>query len=229
MRMWQTIRASGYSRHLHREAYVSVVLSGGYEEAGDLGRLRVQAGDVVLHDGFEAHLNRFVASGAVVLNLRLPVGEAFAPGLARIEDPDLIARTAEKDRGEAISMVLAAAVKRTSASMDWPDELAAALLRNPSRLLSRWGTRNGLAPWSLSRGFMQVFGISPETFRARARARQARRSIETTMEPLATIAADLGFSDQSHMTRDVKQLTDMAPRALRAAANGFKTKRQATL
>lgn len=227
MRMWQTIRASGYGRHLHREAYASVVLSGGYEEAGDLGRLQVRAGDVVLHDGFEAHLNRFVASGAVVLNLRLPMGEAFAPGLARIEDPDLIARTAEKDRGEAISMVLAAAVKRTSALMDWPDELAAALLQNPSRVLSRWGTRNGLAPWSLSRGFMQVFGIPPEAFRARVRARQARRSIETTAEPLAAIAADLGFSDQSHMTRDVKQLTGMAPKALRAAANRFKTKRQA--
>lgn len=225
--MWQTIRASGFGRHRHKEAYATVVLSGGYEEAGDLGRLRVEAGDVVLHDGFEAHLNRFVASGAVVLNLRLRRGEAFTPGLARVADPDLIARTAEKDRAEATSLLLATVVRRRPASLDWPDELAVALMQNPSHVLSRWGTRHGIAPWTLSRGFVQLFGISPEAFRARVRARQARRSIEASVEPLARIAADLGFSDQSHMTRDVKQLTGMAPKTLRAAANRFKTHRQA--
>jgi len=226
--MWQTIRASGFGRHNHQEAYAAVVLAGGYEEAGDLGRLRVQAGDVILHDRFEAHLNRFVASGAVVLNLRLWMGESLAPGLARTADPDLIARTAEKDRTEALGLLLATATLRRSPPMDWPDELAAALIQNPSHILSRWGMRHGLAPWTLSRGFAQVFGVSPEAFRARARALQARRSIEATAEPLARIAADLGFSDQSHMTRDVKQLTGMAPKALRAAANRFKTERNPT-
>jgi AraC-like DNA-binding protein len=229
MRLWQTIRASGFGRHRHQEAYAAVVLSGGYEEAGDLGRLRVVAGDVVLHDGFEAHLDRFVSSGTVVLNLRLRVGKFVTPGLAKIADPDLIARTAEKDRAEAISLLMAMATRQRAISLDWPDELAAALLQNPSHILSLWGMRNGIAPWTLSRGFVQVFGVSPEAFRARARARQARRSIETTAEPLVRIAAGLGFSDQSHMTRDVKQLTGMAPMALRAAANGFKTKRRAAL
>jgi AraC-like DNA-binding protein len=162
-----------------------------------------------------------------VLNLRLGMGEVFTPGLARIADPDLIVRTAEKDGAKAASLLLATSIRQRSTCVDWPDELAAALMQNPSQILSRWGIRNGLAPWTLSRGFVQVFGISPEAFRARVRTRQARRSIETTAEPLATIAADLGFSDQSHMTRDVKQLTGMAPKALRAAANRFKTKRQA--
>jgi AraC-like DNA-binding protein len=201
------------------------VLSGGYEEAGDLGRLRVKAGDVVLHDRFESHLNRFVASGAVVLNLHLRPDESFAPGLARIADPDLVARTAEKDRVEATSLLLATATRQISTFGDWPDELAAALMQNPSRNLSLWAMRNGLAPWTLSRGFVQVFGVSPEAFRARARARQARKSIETSAEALAQIAADLGFADQSHMTRGVKQLTGMAPKELRAAANRCKTER----
>jgi hypothetical protein len=219
MRIWQIIRASGFCRHSHQEAYAAVVLSGGYEEAGDLGRLRVEAGNVVLHDRFEAHLNRFAASGAVVLNLRLWPGESFTPGLANVADPDLIALSAEKDPVEATRLLLAAATRQRSAFVDWPDELAAALMQNPS---------HRLAPWTLSRGFVQVFGVSPEAFRARARARQARRSIEGTVEPLAQIAADLGLADQSHMTRGVKQLTGMAPKALRAAANRFKTERNAT-
>ena len=45
-----------------------------------------------------------------------------------------------------------------------------------------------------------------------------------TNEPLAKIAAHLGFADQSHMTRSVKQTTGMNPLAWRAAANGFKTR-----
>jgi AraC-like DNA-binding protein len=228
MRVWQTIRASGFCRHSHQGAYAAIVLSGGYEEAGDLGRLRVEAGDVVLHDGFESHLNRFVASGAVVLNLRLENGESFTPGLAKIADPELIARTAENDRVEATSLLLATTTQQRATSADWPDELAAALTQNPSHNLSHWAMRHGLAPWTLSRGFVQVFGISPEAFRARARARQARKSIETTVEALAKIAADLGFADQSHMTRGVKELTGMAPKALRAAANRFKTETNPT-
>ena len=92
--MWQTIRTPVLSRHSHEAAYAALVLSGAYEEAGDQGRFQVEAGDVVLHDCFEAHLNRFSPSGAVVLNLRLPAPYAFAPGIAKVEDVDLVVRTA---------------------------------------------------------------------------------------------------------------------------------------
>ena len=42
--------------------------------------------------------------------------------------------------------------------------------------------------------------------------------ITGTAEPLAGIAAEVGFSDQAHMTRDVKALTGKTPGAWRAAA-----------
>jgi len=98
---------------------------------------------------------------------------------------------------------------------DWQDELVAALMRNPSLKLSQWGEENGIAPWAVSRGFALVFGVSPETFRARIRAHHALRFIQDTAAPLASIAADLGFSDQSHMTRSVKQPTGIGPQAWR--------------
>jgi len=72
MRRWQTTRASVLGRHVHEKAYAALVLSGGYEEAGDHGRFRVKAGDVIFHEPFEAHLDRFSETGAAVLNLRLP-------------------------------------------------------------------------------------------------------------------------------------------------------------
>lgn len=224
--MWQTIRAPALGRHVHVKAYASLVLSGGYEEAGDHGRFTVEAGDVIFHGQFEAHLDRFSETGVAVLNLPLPAGYSCTPGVARPADPDTIARVAERSWRDAVELLFSLAISRTLQTADWPDELAAALMRNPSLKLSRWGEVNGIAPWTVSRGFGLVFGLSPETFRARARARHALKRIRDTHAPLASIAVELGYADQSHMTRSVKQLTGITPRAWRSAANGFKTGRQ---
>lgn len=226
MRMWQTIRASVLGRHVHEKAYAALVLSGGYEEAGDRGRFRVKAGDVIFHEQFEAHLDRFSETGAAVLNLRLPFGRSYAPGTAKVADPDSIVRVAERSGRGAVDLLFSLAVSGMSQPADWQDELVAALMRNPSLKLSKWGEENGITPWAVSRGFALVFGVSPETFRARIRARHALKSIRDTEAPLASIAAELGFSDQSHMTRSVKQLTGIGPQAWRYAANGFKTRRK---
>jgi AraC-like DNA-binding protein len=224
--MWQTIRAPALGRHVHVKAYASLVLSSGYEEAGDHGRFTVEAGDVIFHGQFEAHLDRFPETGAAVLNLPLPVGYSCTPGVARLADPDTVARVAERNWRDAVELVCSLATTSTLQPADWPDELAAALTRNPSLKLSRWAGANGIAPWAVSRGFGLVFGVSPETFRARARAHHALKRIRDTHAPLASIAVELGFADQSHMTRSVKQLTGITPQAWRSAANGFKTERK---
>jgi AraC-like DNA-binding protein len=227
--MWQIIRASGLSRHVHEKAYAALVLSGGYEEAGDHGRFQVEAGDVVFHEQFEAHLDRFNKKGVVVLNLRLPVGFSYTPGIATVADADTIARIAECSCRDAMELLFSVAISKMPQPADWPDELAEALMRNPSLKLSQWGEENGISPWAVSRGFGLVFGVSPEAFRARTRARFALKLIQDTQAPLASIAAELGFADQSHMTRSVKQLTGMTPRAWRSTANGFKTRRNVSV
>jgi AraC-like DNA-binding protein len=223
MRMLQTIRASVLGRHVHKHAYAALVLSGCYEEAGDLGRLRVHTGDVVLHEAFEVHLDRFPASGAMVLNLSLPAKHTFQPGLGRIDDPDAIVRIAERNKAEAAVQLLSLTEIQEPECRDWPDELAAALMQHPSLSLSHWSEVRGIAPWTMSRGFTQVFDVSPSAFRARARTRHALEAIRTTDAPLAEIAADCGFADQSHMTRSVRGMTGQGPLAWRFAANRFKT------
>lgn len=223
MRKLQTIRAAALGRHVHKHAYAALVLSGCYEEAGDLGCLRVRAGDVVLHDAFEAHLDRFPAGGAKVLNIFLPARSTFHPGLRRIDDPDSIIRIAEKNEAEAAALLLSLTEIQEPDCRDWPDELAAALMEYPSLSLSHWGNAKGITPWTLSRGFAQVFDVSPSAFRARARTRHAWTAIRTTDAALARIAAHCGFADQSHMTRGVKSMTGKCPRAWRLAANRFNT------
>src|SRR5215469_5434913 len=101
MRLRQTIRASSLQRHVHSVPYAALVLSGGYEEAGDNGRFKVNAGDVVFHHQFEAHLNRFSKEGAIVLNLRLPPGNCYPAGIASVPDPDSVVRVSEWSRRAA--------------------------------------------------------------------------------------------------------------------------------
>jgi AraC-like DNA-binding protein len=223
MRVWQTIRSPLIRWHVHKHAYAALVLSGGYEEAGDSGRYRVQAGNVVLHEAFEAHLDRIPRTGAALLNVSLPAQCAFRSGVGTIDDPDAIVRLVENGDSEAAALLLWSAEITNPKFQDWPDELAALLGQNASLNFSRWSEARRISGWDLSRGFAKVFGISPCAFRARARTRQAWKAIRTANTPLSAIAAHFGFADQAHMTRSVKSLTGRCPSAWRSPANRFKT------
>src|ERR1700744_1488437 len=110
-------------RHLHDHAFAAVVLSGGYVEAGDTGRHRMEAGDVLLHQAWESHLDRFDGRGAEVLVLEI-VGPHAQRLEGRISDPDAVVRLAERDRGEAARRMLAELRPKAAAPVDWPDLLA---------------------------------------------------------------------------------------------------------
>src|ERR1700688_3937643 len=202
MRVWQTIRAPLISRHVHKRAYAALVLSGCYEEAGDSGRHRAQPGNVLLHEAFEAHLDRISTLGAVI---------------GRGEGPDAIVRLVEKSDLQTAALLLLSTEIPEPEFRDWPDELAASLAQNASISLYGWSEAKGISAWDLSRGFAKVFGISPCAFRARARTRQAWRAIRAAGMPLSAIAAHFGFADQAHMTRGVKTVTGRCPSAWRSA------------
>jgi AraC-like DNA-binding protein len=217
MRVRQTIRTPLIRWHIHKRAYAALVLSGCYEEAGDSGRHLVQAGNVVLHEAFEAHLDRIPRLGATVVNVPLPAQYAFRSGVATVDDPDEIVRLVEKGDSEAAALLLWSGEITDPEFQDWPDELAASLTQNASLNFSRWSEVKGISGWDVSRGFAKVFGISPCAFRARARTRQAWRAIRTANTPLSAIAAHFGFADQAHMTRSVKTLTGKCPSVWRLA------------
>ena len=77
--------------------------------------------------------------------------------------------------------------------------------------LSDWAARHGLSAETLSRGLKRVYGVAPAVLRREIRAQKAWRRIVQANEPLAAIAADMGFSDQAHMSREVARLTGRPP------------------
>jgi AraC-like DNA-binding protein len=201
--------ASAVPRHRHDRAYAAIVLLGGYEESGNNGRFRVAAGDVLVHDAFDAHLDRFGHLGAEILNLALTTRPAARAG--RVRDPEALARLAATDLNAARGHLLEQFFAMPLGAGDWPDLLAADLSEDPDLQLSVWADAHGLAAETLSRGFGKLYGMTPNAFRAEARARRAYDRIKAGDLPFAEIATQTGHADQPHMTRAIKALTGAAP------------------
>lgn len=201
-------------RHRHADAYVAVVLRGGYQEAGDEGRFAAQPGTVIVHGCWTAHLDRFGAAGADVLNL--PTVAGLAPGVGTIDDPDAVARMAERDPLAAAAHLRVGLNRHAVGLADWPDLLAEALRTDPDLALTPWARRMKLEPASVSRGFARAYGVSPKRFRLEVRTRRALAALGDWRGNLADLAADQGFADQAHLTRSVGAMTGVPPVVLRA-------------
>jgi AraC-like DNA-binding protein len=201
-------------RHRHDTAYAALVLSGSYVEAGDTGRHRVTQGDVIIHQSYESHLNRFPPHGAEVLVLPLR-GSWRAPVIGRCNNLDFIVRLAERSPASAVNALKDRLKARQSTCEDWPDILAADLIADPALCIAHWARCNEMHPGSVSRGFSQQFGLTPAEFRYAARAHRAARAVAGGQTPLAEIALAAGFADQAHMCHAVRRLTGLSPTMLR--------------
>jgi len=200
-------------RHRHALPYTALVLQGGYIEAGEQGRIRVESGQVVHHQAHGAHLNDFDRGGAVVLDLPLFHPEARGTGV--VDDPDAIARAAEREAREASILLMEQFRPAKLQLWDWQDSLAEALAAPTFMGIAEWADRAGLAPQSVSRGFRRAYGVSPKRYRAEHRALAAVRNLGAWPGSLAQLAAEHGFADQAHLARAVRAVTGTTPSALR--------------
>jgi AraC-like DNA-binding protein len=206
--------SSKLGRHLHHSGYIAVVLRGGYVEAGEGGRIPATAGDAIIHGPFDAHQDAFGRNGAVVLNLPLPAG--LPPGFGRLDDADAVARLAERDAREAAKLAAASFRQSRKRCTDWPDRLAQALCSGERIGLAEWAGTIGIAPASLSRGFVKAYGVTPKRYRLEQRTSRALRALPHWRGSLAELAAAMDFADQAHLTRAVTSIAGHAPSRLRA-------------
>lgn len=204
----QRLEQGRWSRHRHNQAYVAIVTDGGYFESGDTGRWRVEAGDVVFHEAFEAHGDVVSNGRTQVVNIPAPAGLSLPPVFS-VADPDGLVRAALRNDPDMWRLLTPSRAK-APLMLDWPDLLARAL-RETSISVGDWAARSGLAPATVSRGFRRAFGTTAAAYRAEARARDAFRRLIVEDEPLAELAFACGFADQAHMSRAVSALTGRSP------------------
>ena len=202
-----------FDRHHHLKGYAALIVSGSCDEAGDRGRFRARAGDVLVHLSFEAHRDRIGAAGARIINFELD--EQLGSAFGFVRDLDAIVRLQERDPVAARELLAEEFEPHRGDDRDWPDLLALELSRAEPTRLDRWAEAHGLNPSSLSRGFRLAFGVTPKRYRFEQMVSRAARSACESVEGLSMVAAASGFADQAYMTRAMGQLFGITPKQLR--------------
>jgi len=73
----------------------------------------------------------------------------------------------------------------------------------------------GLSSTHFNRRFQQLLRMTPMQYLRTVRIQAAERLLTTTSSPLAEIAVDVGYTDQSHLTKRFREVTGMTPAAYR--------------
>lgn len=99
--------------------------------------------------------------------------------------------------------------------------LSSRLAEPPS--LEELAAEVGLSPFHFARTFRRATGMPPHAWLKQQRLDQARALLKAGCAP-AGVAAQLGYADQSHLTRQFKQAYGVGPGEYRnACARSFKT------
>ena len=74
-----------------------------------------------------------------------------------------------------------------------------------------------LSPYHFSRSFKEAVGVGPQRYVMQRRLERAKTLMRRTKQPLALIAQEAGFTDQSHLTSIFRRETGTTPGRYRAA------------
>jgi AraC family transcriptional regulator len=215
--------------------YLAFVLDGSLEKSFRGRTMRLERGRAVTMPAGARHSARFGPAGARIAIVKLrdaskPSGgcldrlvELRAPGLAwiagRLADELRASDTAAPLAAEGFALELLAATSRErgrearARTPAWLRE-AEELLRERDGECVRLGDLAeavGVHPASLARAFRERHGISVGDYGRRLRLERAAVEIARTDAPLAAIATEAGFADQSHFTRLFKRHLGTTP------------------
>jgi AraC family transcriptional regulator len=210
--------------HTHGTAKLVVLVDGGATERIGLELVTHRPFEVVARGRLRAHENQYHAHGArsIVVELDTPtkfdgyLDDASARRLGR----RLAAAFSSPDRRRLVPATVAeivTAFERTpSSTPPWLDAARERLferLADPPSLVEL-AQRVGVHAVHLAQAFRRRFGITPMGFVRGHRVFRAVDLIAAGM-PLARAAADVGFADQSHMTRAIGDARRAPPATLR--------------
>lgn len=225
--------------HSHPQATIAVVLSGGFAGSYRGGERECRAQTVIVEPAGEEHGNRFGHDETTILTLSLEQdrlgGRADDAGQRFRHDRDpfieLIARRAANELDhpddvtplavEAAALELIARVTRTARPERHPAWLGAARAFLHDRYaesftLADVATAVGVEPERMARLFRRAYGEPVAAYLRRIRVDAAAHLLASTDLPISRVAADVGFADQSHLTRCFGQYVGTTPGRYRA-------------
>ena len=227
--------------HAHEYACVVVVLQGSFHEHHGADRRMAGPGTIIVRSAGEPHSNQFARDGGRCLNVELPpqwlgrmpdiaIRSASSSGgpcslrgrrlhLELIHDDDLSALAVE-----ALVLEILAGLARdedcSTAAPPW-------LLRARDRIhddpaarftLALLAAEAGVHPVHFATTFRRFFGQPVGAMIRQLRVELACRELVCSEAPIADVAIQAGFADQSHLGRALKQAIHVTPAAYRSAA-----------
>jgi AraC-like DNA-binding protein len=237
-------RGHAMAPHAHRWANVSLVLAGGVDEEVDQGSIWGSALSVVVKPGGSEHATRVGQGGlrTLVIELDAWTERALRRRLGLFEEclwleggsiaASIVGLWAALKSGRCEP---ARAADNWLASLPpaealWPmpqrngaeDSLGEALALMRRRALGTSGiaARVGMHPGSVTRLFRRRLGRGVMALLRFQRVRDAAQRLAATDDPIAIIAADAGFADQSHLGRQFRRETGLTPGTYRRLLSG---------
>ena len=228
-------------KHVHECGHICVVLEGGFLERDKHGWRDVGA-DTVRISGGASHDIDFNRDGATCLVLEFDAPIALPRSATFFENDRQLVHVARKigltsRRNEPADKVLM-------------DDLTVEFLAQISRRLN--GKTGSPPPWlertrclindtagaasveslareagvhrvHLARTFRDHYGVAVTRYARSVRVQSALSLLASSRIPLSRLAAESGYADQSHLTREIRAVTGTTPGALRSMLHPFKT------
>ena len=228
----------GYNieRHRHDAAYLSVVIQGEYRETIDAAHNEIAGPTVIVHRPGETHQDAFGPRGATILSVDMPsdwfnavldhqdstfTGPEVSTAIARVAcelEPDALA--AEWFVESAVLHLVGTLVRRRArrSPPSWLREVTAYLNDHyaTNTPLERLAAFSQVHPVHLARYFRSAHHCTIGEYVRSLRVKRALHDLVSSKKPIAEIAAEHGFSDQSHLTRQLRRATGRTPAAWRA-------------
>jgi AraC-like DNA-binding protein len=200
--------------HRHSEAYAALVLDGEYDELSADGRYPCSRGILTIHPAWHQHSDEIGKSGATILNWPMNYSDGLCS--VKIVDVEAITRLARRCPIEATNAALEEAELINPISpAPWLVSLTALLASESSAEITDLAAACGVSNEHAIRACKKWFGTSPGALRRELRLQRAIKKLQSGAKP-AQVAADMGFSDQPHLTRLLKRATGLTPTVISA-------------
>lgn len=213
--------------HKHANDYLCIVVAGEFAERKGRSWCERRSGCFFRHPAGETHHDHFGSRGAVCVNVHFAEGhpeasiEGMCPVQARVAAEQLAFELAASSREELAFASLSAEImgalrpgqSRAGERRGWIDGIVEAISDEPDR---RWTLRElaataGHHPVHVAQAFRAKMGITLGAFQRLRRLTRLSLALRTGKTPLALLAAEFGYCDQSHMTTEFREAFGVSP------------------
>lgn len=213
--------------HRHENDYLCIVINGGFSEEQSKACVERRNGAIFTYRAGEPHHDRFGPSGAMCVNLHFQAGDERLGGVEgicstplRVAADRLAFELAARSTEELCLAALAGEILAESGlvncardNADWISKIVEAICDEPRR---RWTLYElaGIAdrhPVHVAQVFRAKSGMSLGAFQRLRRLVTLSLALRDGTQPLAMIASDFGYCDQSHMNWEFRAAFGASP------------------